>query len=166
MGALTSSGKSYGRAFQQLLSPVNSMAIGVTSRSSEKREKSSDNSETELEFASRILREVIAPAGAAASKGERIRNAARILKWNYSRVRDIWYGDERVSLKPRELRQIEEISGVRYGRNEIDELDEIISKADALLQSAGTDFRSALAGAIREALLSLVGPGADQRDEK
>jgi hypothetical protein len=122
------------------------------------REKTSENSETELEFASRVMRSVIAPIGSAASKGERLRSAAHALRWKFSRARDVWYADERVSLKPSELRQIEEVSGVTYGRKEVDELDQIIARADALLQGAAPDFRSALAGAIREALRSVVGP--------
>lgn len=121
------------------------------------REKTSEKSETELEFAQRMLREVIAPVGSAASKGERLRAAAQALRWKFSRARDVWYGDERVSLKPSELRTIEEVSGVTYGRTEVDELDQIIARADALLQGAAPDFRSALAGAIREALRSVVG---------
>lgn len=125
------------------------------------REKTSDFSETEEQFAQRMLREVIAPIGSAASKGERLRAAAQALRWKFSRARDVWYGDERVSLKPSELRTIEEVSGVTYGRTEVDELDQIIARADALLQGAAPDFRSALAGAIREALRSVVGAGIE-----
>jgi hypothetical protein len=106
-----------------------------------------------------MLHERIAPIGSAASKGERLRAAALRLGWAHSRTRDVWYGDERVSLKPRELRKIEEVSGVTYARNEVDELDQVIARADALLQGASPNFRSALAGAIREAISAVVGAG-------
>ena len=54
----------------------------------------------ELDFCSRVMREIIAPPGTAGSKGERLRNAARQLRWTESRTRDVWYGDSRVSIKP------------------------------------------------------------------
>lgn len=121
------------------------------------REKTSEKSETLEQFAQRVMQTVIAPFGSAASKGERLRAAARALEWSASRARDVWYGDERVSLKAHELKKIEEVSGVTYGRNEVDDLDDIIARADALLVGADQNFRSTLAGAIREALGALAG---------
>jgi len=52
---------------------------------SSKSEITSEKSEmSELVFASRMMRERIAPAGSADSKGERLRNAANVLRWKYS----------------------------------------------------------------------------------
>jgi len=119
-------------------------------------EKSSENSEmSELAFASTQLQTNIAPPALSSHIGERIRAAARRLGWSHSRTKDIWYEDERVSLKPRELRQIEEITGVRYGREELAEIDALITRADTLLASRGEDFNSPVVAALR-ALLGAV----------
>lgn len=115
---------------------------------------------SELVFASRMMREVIAPPGSAGSKGERIRAAAQKLRWKFSRARDVWYADERVSLKPRELRKIEELSGVRYGQEEANEIDQLISRADALLARKGAGMDSAVVAALRALLGALDRPGA------
>ena len=103
----------------------------------------------ELVFAARMMREVLAPPGCAGSKSERIREAARRLHWKYSRALSVWYADERVSLKPHELRGIEEVSGVRYGKQEVHEIDQLISRADALLEGQDADFHSAFMAALR-----------------
>jgi hypothetical protein len=122
-------------------------------------EKQSENSEmSELVWASRTMRELIAPAGSADSKGERIRAAALALKWKFSRAKDVWYADARVSLKPREIRKIEEVSGVTYGRKEVDELDRIISRADALLEGQDEDFYRPFVDAFHQALRAVAGP--------
>lgn len=121
-------------------------------------EKASEKSKmSELVFASRMMREVIAPPGIAGSKGERIRAAARCLHWKYSRALTVWYADERVSLKPHELRGIEEASGVRYGKQEISEIDQLISQADALLEGQDAAVHSAFAAAVRAFASALAG---------
>lgn len=94
----------------------------------------------------------IAPMGIAASKGERVVAAARLLKWKISRAKDVWYADERVSLKPRELRKIEELSGVtylEYVRQEVRTNDDLIDQASALLVGHEADFYSAFFTALR-----------------
>lgn len=122
-----------------------------------KSEFTSEKSEmSELVFASRMMRERIAPAGSADSKGERIRNAANTLRWKYSRAKAVWYADDRTSIKPRELRKIEEISGVKYGKQEVDELDQIISRADALLEGNDPDFYRPFRDALRQALRAVA----------
>lgn len=122
-------------------------------------EMSSEKSEmSELVFASQMMRTRIAPPGSAASKGERLLAAARALRWSDSRAKSVWYADERVSLKPRELRKIEEVSGVKYGRQEINELDQLISRADALLEGQDEDFYRPFVDAFREALRTLARP--------
>ena len=125
-------------------------------------EKASEKSEmSELVFASEMMRTRIAPAGSAASKGERLRNAALALRWKYSRARNVWYADARVSIKPRELRQIEEMTGVKYGQQEINEVDHLIARADELLGSQGEGFRSALVAALRQAISAVDRPGIE-----
>lgn len=123
-------------------------------------EKSSEKSEmSELVWASQMLRECIAPPGAAGSKSERIHAAARALRWKFSRAKSVWYADERTSIKPREIRKIEEITGVKYGREEVYEIDQLIERADALLASRQAYSGSAVAAALRALIGALDRPG-------
>jgi hypothetical protein len=109
--------------------------------------KSSEKSEmSELAWASERLQKDIAPNG---SVKERVRDAALALGWKYSRARTVWYADERASLKPKELRRIEEITGAEYGRNERAEVDRLISRADALLMGNDPDFHGPFVAAVR-----------------
>jgi hypothetical protein len=109
--------------------------------------KSSEKSEmSELMWASERLQRDIAPHG---SVKERVRDAARTLGWKHSRARTIWYADERASIKPKELRRIEEITGAEYGRNERAEVDRLISRADALLMGNDPDFHGPFVAAVR-----------------
>jgi hypothetical protein len=113
-------------------------------------EKPSENSEmSELAFVRGHLHENIAPPEVSSHIGERIRAAARRLGWGPSRTKDIWYGDERVSIKPRELRKIEEITGVRYGQAELSEIDALIARADTILASRGAGSGSPVLAALR-----------------
>lgn len=92
--------------------------------------KSSEkNDMSEIAWASERLQEDIAPRG---SVKERIRDAALTLKWKHSRTRTIWYADERASIKPKELRRIEEVTGIAYGREELNSVETLIARADAL----------------------------------
>ena len=117
-------------------------------------EKSSEKPEmSEVAFASEMLRSEIAPASISSHIGERVRAAAVTLRWSHSRTKDIWYADPRVSIKPRELRQIEEITGVRYGREELATVDTLITRADAIL----VDEVPRGGGAVIAALRALVG---------
>lgn len=125
-------------------------------------EKQSENPEmSELVFASQMMKTRIAPAGSAGSKGERLRNAALALRWKHSRARSVWYAEPGVSIKPRELRQIEEMTGVKYGQQEIRTNDDLIAKASALLVGHEADFYSAFFAALR----SLARPGDRSRTE-
>jgi hypothetical protein len=125
-------------------------------------ENTSEKSEmSELVWASQMMRERIAPPGTGASKGERLRAAARLLRWKFSRAKDVWYADDRVSLKPQELRKIEEITGVKYGRKEVDKLDQLISRADALLESPNEDFYRPFIDAFRQALRAVARTGTE-----
>lgn len=113
-------------------------------------EKHSEKSEmSEIDWASTQLQLRIAPPSLSSHIGERIRLAARHLGWSPSRTKDIWYGDERVSIKPRELRKIEETTGVRYGHAELSEIDALIARADTILASQGKDIGSPVLAALR-----------------
>lgn len=121
----------------------------------------SENAEvSELAFASNAMRERIAPRSVGTVK-ERINRAAAALRWTASRTRDVWYADPRVSIKPRELRKIEEAAGVTYGRQEVAEIDAIIARADALLMGSDPDFHRPFMAALR----ALVGVPGRSRTE-
>lgn len=108
---------------------------------------SSENEMSELTWASEQLHRRIAPAG---SIKERIRSAARRLEWNYSRTKAVWYADERIALKAKELRRIEEVAGVKYGRQELRSVEALIARAEVLAASeADEGVYSAFATAIR-----------------
>lgn len=115
---------------------------------------------SELAFVQHQLHSCIAPALISSHKGERIRAAAITLRWSQSRTKDIWYADPRVSIKPRELRQIEEITGVLYGREELAEFDTLISRADAILAGEGPRVGSPIMAALRALVGAADRPGA------
>jgi len=119
---------------------------------------------SEIAWASNALQERIAPVGSSQFVETRIRKAATALGWKFSRARTVWYGDERVSIKPRELRRIEEVAGIHYGREEIRDVDALISSADALLMGVNSDFYSAFAAALRAVAGAVDRSRASKRD--
>ncbi|TBF08698.1 hypothetical protein [Rhizobium ruizarguesonis] len=115
-------------------------------------EKASEKSEmSTVEFCQRALREEIAPPSIGA-KLERIRHASRQLGWSYSRTKDAWYADPRISIKPEELFRIEAVSGLSYAREEMRTNDRAIERATALLGGEDTRLVRTLVAAVREAL--------------
>lgn len=122
--------------------------------------KSREKSEmSELVFVSVQLREVIAPTG---SVKDRIRTAARRLHWSHSRTASLWYADERASVKPRELREIEHASGVRYAKDELRTVDQMLARADALLDGPEADIHRPFVAAFRAFISALDRPGAGE----
>lgn len=102
-----------------------------------------------VDFASEVLRKRIAPIGSAQSVSERIRLAARRLGWKHTRTKDVWYADPRVSISAKEMRDIEDRAGVKYGRAEVRSIEELIAKADALLEGPDSDFHRPFVAAFR-----------------
>lgn len=118
-------------------------------------EKSSEQTEMdELAFASQAMRTRIAPVGSAQLVETRIRMAAQRLRWKFSRARDVWYADPRVSLKARELRDIETTAGVEYGRAELRSVDALIARAETL---AATETDEGVYSAFASAFRAFVG---------
>ena len=127
-----------------------------------------------LEFAQFALQERVAPPSLG-NVNRRLRHATiQLLQrnavrkrlqlpqlWTPNRVKDIWYADPRISIKADEVRDIEEISGLRYGRQELTDLDALITRADTLLDGADTNFRSQITHALRALLSALDRPGAE-----
>lgn len=98
------------------------------------------------EFCREAMREQIAPG--PGSVKERIRYAARRLGWAYSRTRDAWYADPRISISGEELAAIEELTGVRYARQEADRHDAAIHDAIITLAQAEADSPGSLIAAV------------------
>jgi hypothetical protein len=111
-------------------------------------------------FTAETLRTRVAPPGSGVSVKDRIRIAARRLGWSYTRTKDVWYADPRISISGDELRDIEEISGVIYGRAEARSLEQLIAKADALLESGDTDFYRPFRDAVRSFFRNVAGSRA------
>lgn len=111
-------------------------------------EKESENSEmSEVMWISERLREDVAPRGSVKA---RIREAATKLQWKYSRTKDAWYGDERISIKPRELRRVEQITGKTYAPHpELRSVDQLIANAEALMDGTDPDFHRGFVAALR-----------------
>lgn len=123
---------------------------------SEKRLEKSEMST--VEFVSNQLRSNVSPPARADSIGARIRMAARDLGWSYSRTKDLWYADPRVSVSGAELREIEIATGVEYGRKQVNEIDKILARADALLDGPDADFHRPFVAAFRAFVSALSGP--------
>lgn len=116
-------------------------------------EHQSEKSEmSTVEFCQRAMRQEIAPPSIGSVKA-RIRAAARDLGWSYTRTKDAWYADPRISIKPEELFRVEAVSGLSYARQELRINDRAIERATALL--GGEDAR--LLGEIVASLFSRLG---------
>ena len=130
-------------------------------------EKLSEKSEKHLEqrkvstvesFCQEALKERIAPRTMGSVK-ERITFAARKLGWTYSRAKDAWYTDPRISISGEELMMIEQTSGVAYARREAKEVDEAIERAAALLVDAKANSPRSLADALIQTASLLYSAG-------
>lgn len=108
-----------------------------------------------VEFSSAALKRYVAPKSSGQNVKDRIRVAARRLGWSFSRTKDVWYADPRVSIDADELRAIEELAGVKYGRIEVRTIDELIAKADALLDGPEADFYRPLVDGFRAFIRAL-----------
>lgn len=110
-----------------------------------KSPEKSEMSSVEL-FAQDALQNYIAPTG---KLKDRMRKCAAKLGWTHSRVSDVWYADPRITLRGHELVKIEEVTGLRYGRKELREIDAYISRAETLLDGTDSDFHRPFIAAMR-----------------
>ncbi|NLS03591.1 hypothetical protein HGP14_09495 [Rhizobium sp. P32RR-XVIII] len=100
-------------------------------------EKQLEKSEmSSVDFASTALKKHVAPKGSGENVKDRIRIAARRLGWSFTRTKDVWYADPRVSISAEELRVIEEKAGITYARAELREVDELIARANEFIARA------------------------------
>lgn len=63
---------------------------------------------------------------------------------------------------PAELVQIEEVTGLRYGRKELTEIDALIARADALLDGNDPDFHRPFVAALRAFFGAVDRPGTEE----
>jgi hypothetical protein len=111
-------------------------------------DKSSEAKMSIAEFTQCAMQERIAPPALGSVKA-RIRHTSRRLGWSYSRTRDAWYADPRMSLKAAEIKTIEHVTGLEYGRAELRSNDDLIARAEALMAGNEADFYSAFLAALR-----------------
>lgn len=101
-----------------------------------------------VEFVQFALRERVAPPSLGSVKA-RVRHASRSLGWSANRTKDAWYADPRISISADEIRDIEDRTGLRYGRTELRTNDDLIARAEALMAGNEADFYSAFLAALR-----------------
>lgn len=126
-------------------------------------EKLSEKSKmSSVEFAQYALQGRVAPPSLGSVKA-RLRHARTIMgrrEWTANRVKDCWYADPRISPNADEIRDLEEVTGLRYGREELKELDRYIARADALLAGPDADFHRPFVDAFRSFYRALAGSRA------
>lgn len=136
-------------------------------------EKSPENSEmSSVEFVQDAFRECIAPPDIGTKKerlrhaitrmmrrNEENRRAGRSYRWTVNRVTDCFNGDRRISINADELRDVEDITGLRYAATELREIDDIIAAADALLDGPEADFYRPFVDAVRAMARVFNSPG-------
>jgi hypothetical protein len=116
---------------------------------SEKSDFRAEKSEmSSVEFVSYALRERVAPPSLGSVKA-RVRYASRALGWTASRTKDAWYADPRISISADELRAVEDKTGLRYAREELRTNDQLIARAEALLDGPDEDFHRPFIAAMR-----------------
>lgn len=104
-----------------------------------------------VEFCQGALRDRIAPRNIG-NVQRRIEIAARKLGWSYTRTKDTWYADPRISIKPDELFRVEAVSGLQYARQEMRTNDAAIERATALLGGEDTHLIRTLVAAVFSAI--------------
>lgn len=113
-----------------------------------------------VELASEIIQKRIAPVGLCQSVAERIRHASRKLGWTYSRTKEIWYRNAR-TIQYDEMQKAKEVAGVKLETHEdLEEVDDLIERAEAILGSKNPRVRRALFAAMRTFARRLASPGA------
>ena len=117
------------------------------SKMSEKTSGKSEMSSVEY-FCQDALKTRIAPPTVGSVKA-RITHAAWKLGWSISRTKDAWYADPRISIDGEELTRVEQVSGLEYAKRELQSLDDLIAKADALLDGPEADFHRPFVDAFR-----------------
>lgn len=116
-------------------------------------EKASEKKEMSVAaFCQETLQKEIAPASLG-KVNYRIIIAARELRWSYTRTKDVWYADPKISIRGHELRRVEDVSGLVYeARQEVQKNDDAIDKATALLGGEDAHLVRSIVAAVRSVL--------------
>ncbi|MDX0009179.1 hypothetical protein GOB40_21100 [Sinorhizobium meliloti] len=116
-------------------------------------EKTSEKSEMSVAvFCQGALQTEIAPR-ALGNVQTRIGIAARELRWSYTRTKDVWYADPKISIRGDELSRVEAVSGLVYqARQEMRKNDDAIERATALLGGEDAHLVRSIVAAVRSAL--------------
>lgn len=114
---------------------------------SEFRREKSEMSSVEF-FCQTAIKQKIAPPHMGSVKN-RIRHAANELRWSFTRTKDAWYADPRISIDGEELTRVEQVSGLEYAQRELRTIDDLIAKAEALLDGPEADFHRPFVAAFR-----------------
>jgi hypothetical protein len=80
------------------------------------------------------------------------------LQWSFTRTKDAWYAHPRISIDGEELTRVEQVSGLEYAKRELRSLDDLIAKADALLDGPNADFHRPFVDAFRAFISALNRP--------
>lgn len=115
---------------------------------SEKSETTLEQKMSCVEFTQYALRERISPPAIGSVKS-RIGHASRRLGWGFNRTKDCWYADPRIKISADEIRSIEQVTGLEYGREEIRTNDDLIARAETLMAGHEADFYGAFLAALR-----------------
>lgn len=153
-------------AFMMVLtevSTINRKALEVTKIASEFPKMS-----TTAEFVQSALQDHIAPKSLGSVK-VRLPYAQSVLRrrgWTANRVRDFWYRDDRASAPTwEEIDDLEQLTGLKYARQELRTNDQLISQADALLQGVDEDFHRPFVAAFRAFFGAIYSTRVEGRDE-
>lgn len=116
-------------------------------------EKASEKKEMSVAaFCQDALQNEIAPTSLGRVQA-RIVIAARALGWSYTRTKDVWYADPKISIRGHELRRVEDVSGLVYeARQEVQKNDDAIAKATALLGGEDAHLVRSIVAAFRSVL--------------
>lgn len=117
-----------------------------------------------VDFAQYALRERVAPPSLGSVKA-RLRYARTVMgrrNWSANRVKDAWYADPRIALGADEIRDLEEITGLRYGREELRSLEDLIARADTLLDGPEANFYRPFVDAFRTMARAFNSAGASK----
>ena len=130
-----------------------SMTSNMERKASEVSKKASELSKMQTaEFAQFAMQERIAPKALGLVK-VRLPRAQSILGrcgWTKNRVRDLWYLDPRAAEPTwEEITDLEQITGLKYARQELRSTEQLIAQADALLMGTDPDFIGAFVAALR-----------------
>jgi len=102
-----------------------------------------------------MMRQLARPAEPGESvKAVLLRVCRKLPGWSYSRVRDVWYADDRVRVSGDELRDIEraarDAANEKAAKDEFKQLDARIARLEAQLALADEDFHRPSIDALGE----------------